>query len=74
MVAVPQTTFSDAFSWIKMYTFGLKFHRSLFLKDQLKYSGTGSGNGLAPIRRQDIIWTNDGNITDAYIRHSASMI
>ena len=24
-------------------------------------------------RRQAIIWTNDGQITDAYMRHSASM-
>ena len=32
-----------------------------------------SDNGLAPIRRQAIIWTNDGSITDAYMRHSASM-
>ena len=28
-------------------------------------------NGLAPTRRQAIIWTNDGQITDAYMRHSA---
>ena len=33
----------------------------------------GSGNGLAPGRRQAIIWTNDGYITDAYMHHSASM-
>ena len=25
-------------------------------------------NGLAPIRRQAIIWNNDGWITDAYMR------
>ena len=30
-------------------------------------------NGLAPVRRQAIIWTNDGQFTDAYMRHSASM-
>ena len=28
---------------------------------------------MAPTRRQAIIWTNDGLITDAYMRHSASM-
>ena len=33
----------------------------------------GSDNGLAPSRRQAIIWTNDGLFTDAYMRHSASM-
>ena len=34
---------------------------------------TGSDNGLAPARRQAIIWSNDGKFTDAYMRHSASM-
>ena len=29
----------------------------------------GSVNDLAPVRRQAIIWTNDGSITDAYSRH-----
>ena len=33
----------------------------------------GSDNGLSPIRRQAIIWTNDGLTTDAYMRPSASM-
>ena len=36
-------------------------------------SNIGSGNGLAPTRRQAIIWTNGGKITDAYMQHSASM-
>ena len=39
-----------------------------------KYSSISSDNGLAPARRQAIIWTNDGLFTDAYMRHSASMI
>ena len=38
-----------------------------------QYSSIGSDNGLAPPRRQAIIWTNDGKFTDAYMRHSASM-
>ena len=33
----------------------------------------GSGKGLAPNSRQAIVWTNDGYITDTYMRHSASM-
>ena len=33
----------------------------------------GSDNGSAPTRRQAIVWTNDGYIIDAYMRHSASM-
>ena len=32
MAAVSQTTFSNAFSWMKMYVFLLKFHWSLFLR------------------------------------------
>ena len=38
-----------------------------------KYPIIGSDNGKAPTRRQAIIWTNDGQFTDAYMRHSASM-
>ena len=33
----------------------------------------GSDNGAAPIRRQAIVWTNDGLFNNAYVRHSASM-
>ena len=33
-----------------------------------KYSSIDSDNGLAPVRRQAIIWTNDG-----LIEHSASV-
>ena len=36
-------------------------------------SRIGSDNGLAPARRQAIIWTNDGKFTDVYMRHSAPM-
>ena len=35
MTAIFQTTFSNAFSWIKMYEFRLGFHWSLFLRVQL---------------------------------------
>ena len=35
MAAVSQTTFSDAFSWMKMYEFRLRFHWSLFLRFKL---------------------------------------
>ena len=33
--AISQTTFSNAFSWMKMYEFHLRFHWSLFLRVQL---------------------------------------
>ena len=36
-------------------------------------SSIGSDNGLPPSRRQAIIWTNDDELADAYMRHSASM-
>ena len=35
MDAISQTTFSNAFSWMKMFKFQLKFHWSLFLRFQL---------------------------------------
>ena len=38
MAAMSQTTFSNAFSWMKMYEFRLKFHWSLFLRVQLTIS------------------------------------
>ena len=31
-------------------------------------------NGLAPTKRQAIIWTNDGHCTDVYMRHFAAII
>ena len=41
---------------------------------QLKISGIGSDNCLAPTRRQAIIWSNDGlKSADAYMHRSASM-
>ena len=45
-----QTTFANAFSWMKM----TKFTETC--------SSIGSGNGLAPNRRQAITWTNDDPI------------
>ena len=73
MATIYQTTFSDAFSWMKMYKFWLRFHLSLVPRIQLTIFHIGSDNGLAPVRQQAIIWTNDGKFTDAYMRHSASM-
>ena len=35
MTAISQTTFSNAFSWMKMYAFWLRFHWSLSLRAQL---------------------------------------
>ena len=38
MVAIFRTTYSNAFSWMKMYEFRLRFHWSLFLRVQLTIS------------------------------------
>ena len=38
MATIFQTTFSNAFSWMKMYEFRLRFHWSLFLRFQLTIS------------------------------------
>ena len=35
MDAIPQMTFSSAFSWMKMFKFPLKFHWSFFLRVQI---------------------------------------
>ena len=35
MAAIIQTVFSNAFSWMKIYQFPLRFHWSLFLREQL---------------------------------------
>ena len=36
-----------------------------------QYSSIGSDDGLAPAMQQVIIWTNDGQIIEAHMRHSA---
>ena len=36
MDTISQTTFSNVFSWMKMYEFRLRFHWNLFLEVQLK--------------------------------------
>ena len=58
MVAISQTTFSNAFSWMKMFEFQLIFHWSLFPRVQLTIFQHSSENGLALNRPQAIIWTN----------------
>ena len=55
MDTIFQTSFSNAFSWMKMYKFWLRFHWSLFPRVQLTNSSISSDNGLAPARRQAII-------------------
>ena len=49
----------NAFSWMRMFEFRLIFHWSMFLKVKLAIFQHWFRYGLAPIRRQIIIWTND---------------
>ena len=63
MAAIFQTTFWNGFSWFKMCEFWLKFQQNLFPGSNIsnyQYSSVGSDNGLAPIKRQAIIWASDG--------------
>ena len=70
---ISQTTFWNSFSLMKIYEFRSIFHWSFFPTGQLTiFRHWFRYNGLAPPRRQAIIWTNDGKFTDAYMHHSAS--
>ena len=61
ITTISHTSFSNAYSWIKMFEFQLKFHWSLFPRAQLtQFCIIVSDNGLAPNRRQGIFWPNDG--------------
>ena len=60
MAAIFQTTFSNGFSWMKMYRFRLRFHWSLFPRLQLTIFQIDSDKALALARWRAIIWTNDG--------------
>ena len=62
MAAISQTIFSDAFLWLKSCVFWLKLHWSLFVRVQLTINNIGLDDGLAPNRRQAIIWTNAASI------------
>ena len=54
MAAISKTTFSDAFSSMKMIAFRLTFHRLFFPKCQMSNIQT---------RRQAIIWADDGKFS-----------
>ena len=60
MVSILQAIFQMSFL-MKTYKFLSKFQWSFFLRAQLATdSSIGLDDGLAPIRRQAIIWINDG--------------
>ena len=60
MEAIFQTTSSNAFSLMKMYKFYIEISPKFVWMVQIQYFSIGSDNGLAPNRRQAIIWINDG--------------
>ena len=60
MAAIIQMTFSNAFLWWKCMNFDYNFTEVCSQGSSLQYSIIGLDNGLAPNRRQAIIWTNDG--------------
>ena len=73
MAAISQTTLLNPFHEWKCLNLDQNFTEVGSQGSNWQYSSIGSGKGLAPTRRQAIIWNNDGHFTDAYMRHSASM-
>ena len=57
----------------KIMNFAEDFTEVCFQGFNLQYRSIGSDNGLAAFRRHVIIWSNDGQFTDAYMRDSTSM-
>ena len=75
MAAISQTTFWNAFSWMKLW---------ISLKISLKFVPKGPINNIPTLVQvmawfrpgdnwQAIIWTNGGRLTDAYLHCSASL-
>ena len=60
MAAIFQTIFSNAFSWMKSFSFQTILIKMCSLWSNWQYVIIGSDIGLLPNRRQAIIWTNDG--------------
>ena len=58
MAAIPPTTFSNEFTWIQILFFALTFTDVPSWGYDKRNQSIGSDNGLAPFRRQAIIWTN----------------
>ena len=58
MAAISQTIYSNVFH--KILNFNYNFTEIWSLWFNWQYGSIGSDNGLAPDRRQAIIWTNDG--------------
>ena len=55
---ISQTTYSNAFSWMKIFKFQINFIEICSLGSNWWYVSTGSDNGFEPFRQQATIWTN----------------
>ena len=72
MAAIFQTTFSHAFSWMKMYKFRLRFHWSLFPRVQLAGAKPLSEPKMVSLLTHICVtrpqWVNSLRSSDAYMR------
>ena len=62
----------DFLEW-KCMNFNQDFTEVYSQRSSQQYSSIGLDDGLALVRPQAIVWTNDGEFIDAYMRHPASM-
>ena len=60
MATISQTTFSSAFSWMKLLNFRSNLTEIYSLGSNWEYGSIGSDNGLVPNRHQAIIWSSAG--------------
>ena len=60
MAAILQMTFSHVFSWMKIMSLIGVWQIFVPRCSNQLYATNGSDNGLAPDRRQAIIWTGGG--------------
>ena len=58
MTAISQMLSSDAFSWMNIFYFDWNFTEDYPQGSNWQQLSIRSDNGLAPNRRQAIIWTN----------------
>ena len=60
IAAISQTTLLNAFSWTELSEPELRYKIPLKFVPRSPINNIPTSNGLAPSRRQVIIWTNDG--------------
>ena len=73
MAAIIQMTFQIHFLQWKCMNFDYNFTKVFSWGSNLQHFSICTDNGLAPARQQAIVWTNDGQFTEAYMCHSAAV-